>query len=74
MPYRSAYAAAKHAIIGFYDALRAEVFAAGIGVSVILPGYVRSNVSLSALTGDGSTHVSVSACCSAVCRLLCWHG
>lgn len=55
-PYRSAYAAAKHAIIGFYDALRAEVFAAGIGVSVILPGYVRSNVSLSALTGDGSTH------------------
>lgn len=55
-PYRSAYAAAKHALIGFCDSLRAEVFASGIGVSVILPGYVRSNVSLSALTGDGSAH------------------
>lgn len=55
-PYRSAYAAAKHAIIGFYDALRAEVFASGVGVSVILPGFVRSNVSVAALTGDGSSH------------------
>lgn len=58
-PYRSAYAAAKHAILGFYDALRAEVHAAGIGVSVIFPGFVRTNVSLSALTADGSVHNQV---------------
>jgi short-subunit dehydrogenase len=55
-PYRSAYAAAKHAITGFYDALRAEVHDAGIAVSVLYPGFVRSNVSLAALTGDGSPH------------------
>lgn len=55
-PYRSAYAAAKHAIVGFYDALRAEVFDSGLHVSVIFPGFVRTSVSLSALTADGSTH------------------
>jgi short-subunit dehydrogenase len=55
-PYRSAYAAAKHAIAGFYDALRAETFDSGIRVSVIYPGFVKSNVSLSALTGSGEAH------------------
>lgn len=55
-PYRSAYAAAKHAIVGFYDALRAEVFDAGVSVSIIFPGFVRTNVSLSAITADGSVH------------------
>jgi dehydrogenase/reductase SDR family protein 7B len=55
-PYRSAYAAAKHAIAGFYDALRAETHDSGIRVSVIYPGFVRSNVSLSALTGTGREH------------------
>ena len=55
-PYRSAYAAAKHAIAGFYDALRAETFENGIRVSVIYPGFVKSNVSLSALTGAGHEH------------------
>lgn len=55
-PYRSAYSAAKHAITGFYDALRAEVFDAGIKVAVLFPGFVKTNVSLSALKGDGSAH------------------
>lgn len=55
-PYRSAYAAAKHAIVGFHDALRAEVFDAGVQVSVIFPGFVRTNVSVAALKGDGSLH------------------
>ncbi len=55
-PYRSAYAAAKHAISGFYDSLRAEVHDAGIQVAVIYPGFVRTEVSLSALKGDGSLH------------------
>lgn len=55
-PYRSAYASAKHAIIGFHDALRAEVHAAGLKVSVLCPGFVRTNVSLSALTADGTPH------------------
>jgi short-subunit dehydrogenase len=60
-PYRSAYASAKHAIIGFHDALRAEVHAAGLKVSVLCPGFVRTNVSLSALTADGTPHGKVDA-------------
>lgn len=53
-PMRSAYAASKHALQGFFDALRAEVLEQGIHVTVICPGFVNTNVSLNALTGDGS--------------------
>jgi len=53
-PYRSAYAASKHALHGFYDALRAEHHDDGLKVSIILPGFVRTNISYNALTGDGT--------------------
>ncbi len=53
-PYRSGYGAAKHALHGFYDVLRAEHHEDNIKVSVILPGYIRTEISLNALTGDGS--------------------
>lgn len=53
-PFRSSYAASKHALHGFYDALRAEHFKDNIKVSIILPGYVRTQISFNALMGDGS--------------------
>jgi len=49
-PMRSAYAAAKHALHGFFDCLRAEVAADGIKVTLLTPGYIRTNISLYALT------------------------
>jgi dehydrogenase/reductase SDR family protein 7B len=49
-PMRSAYAAAKHALHGFFDCLRAEVAADGIKVTILTPGYIRTNISLYALT------------------------
>lgn len=49
-PMRSAYAAAKHALHGFFDCLRAEVSPAGIKVTILTPGYIRTNISLYALT------------------------
>jgi short-subunit dehydrogenase len=53
---RTAYCAAKHACVGYYDALRAEIEKAyGVGVSVVTPGSVRTAVAANALTGDGST-------------------
>ncbi|MBX3010289.1 MAG: SDR family oxidoreductase [Caldilineaceae bacterium] len=55
-PRRSAYAASKHALHGYFDALRAEVYADGLRVTVVCPGYVKTNLSLSALTGDGNQH------------------
>ena len=53
-PYRSAYAASKHALHGFFDSLRAELYPDGIRVSLICPGYVHTNVTINALRGDGS--------------------
>ncbi len=55
-PQRSGYAAAKHALQGFMDSLRAEVHAAGLRVLVASPGYVNTDVSRNALRGDGTLH------------------
>jgi len=55
-PLRSAYCASKHALHGFFDALRAEVYDKNIYVTLICPGFVRTEVSLHALRGDGSEH------------------
>ncbi|OOQ61600.1 SDR family oxidoreductase [Mucilaginibacter pedocola] len=52
-PLRSAYAAAKHALHGYFDCLRAEVTKHGIKVTLLTPGYIRTNIYLSAVTGDG---------------------
>jgi len=55
-PGRSSYAASKHALHGFYDALRAEVTDQGIGIHMICPGYIRTDISVNALSGDGTIH------------------
>ncbi|MEM9936145.1 MAG: SDR family NAD(P)-dependent oxidoreductase, partial [Bacteroidota bacterium] len=55
-PMRSAYCAAKHAVIGFMDALRAEVHADNIKVMVVTPGSIQTNISINALEGDGKKH------------------
>lgn len=52
-PWRSAYCAAKHALHGFYDALRAEVFQHNIKVTVICPGFVSTNIAFNALNNKG---------------------
>lgn len=53
-PRRSAYAASKHALHGFFDSLRAEVHENNIKVTLACPGYVKTNVSINALTADGT--------------------
>jgi len=53
-PMRSGYAAAKHALHGFFDALRAELYNQNILVTIICPGFIQTNISIHALTGDGS--------------------
>ncbi|MFM7854700.1 MAG: SDR family oxidoreductase [Flammeovirgaceae bacterium] len=53
-PYRSGYAAAKHALHGFFDSLRAEVWRENIFVTMICPGWIRTNITLNALVGDGA--------------------
>ena len=53
-PMRSAYAAAKHALHGFFDCLRAEVSSQNIKVTILTPGYIKTNVALNAITKDGT--------------------
>ncbi|XP_070618031.1 dehydrogenase/reductase SDR family member 7B-like isoform X2 [Erythrolamprus reginae] len=56
IPFRSAYAASKHATQAFFDCLRAEVERFNIDVTVISPGYIQTNLSLNAVTADGSQY------------------
>lgn len=52
-PYRTGYAASKHALHGFYDSLRAEL-PEHVSVTILCPGFVRTDVSINALTGSGA--------------------
>jgi short-subunit dehydrogenase len=53
-PFRSAYCGAKHALHGFFDALRLEHDKDNVKVTMICPGFVNTNVARNALTADGS--------------------
>ncbi|HOD47085.1 MAG TPA: SDR family oxidoreductase [Opitutaceae bacterium] len=53
-PMRSSYSAAKHALHGYFDSLRAEVWREGIRVTLVCPGYVDTAISKHALAADGS--------------------
>ncbi len=55
-PYRSGYNAAKKALHGLFDALRAEEHRNAIGVSLIVLSSVRTDVSINALRADGSAY------------------
>lgn len=55
-PRRSAYAASKHALHGFFNALRAEVYNDGLRVTIVCPGYIKTNLSYNALTGEGGAY------------------
>ncbi|RFC46820.1 MAG: Short-chain dehydrogenase, partial [Verrucomicrobia bacterium] len=55
-PGRSTYAASKHALHGYFDSLRAEVWRTGVMVTLVCPGYVRTKVSDNALDARGEKH------------------
>jgi len=56
IPTRAAYCAAKHALQGFFDSLRAEVWRDNIRVTLICPTGVRTHIGDNALTGAGTRH------------------
>jgi dehydrogenase/reductase SDR family protein 7B len=53
-PMRSGYSAAKHALHGWFESMRAEHRADGIVVTIACPGFIRTGISRNALTADGS--------------------
>ena len=54
-PYRSGYAASKHALHGFFDSLRAENYKKNIFVTIPTPGFIRTNISINAVTETGES-------------------
>lgn len=56
---RSAYAASKHALHGFFESLRFEESPNGIGVTMVCPGFIKTDLSLHAVTGDGKLQGSM---------------
>jgi len=53
-PLRSAYAASKHALHGFFESLYLESKGEGIQVTMVNPGRIKTQVSVNALTKDGT--------------------
>ena len=58
-PLRSAYCAAKHALFGFYESLELEY--PNINVTFLIPGRINTQISKSALMGDGTAHAKMDA-------------
>jgi short-subunit dehydrogenase len=55
-PKRSSYCASKHAVRGYYDALRAELVGTGVGVTIVCPGYINTEITERALSANGQQH------------------
>ena len=53
VPTRTGYAASKHAMQGFFDSLRIELFGSGVDVLVVSPGFVGTDIRARALGADG---------------------
>jgi len=54
--YRTAYAASKHALHGWFESLRAEVFDEGLRVTMVCPGFVKTEIAKKALEAAGKTY------------------
>lgn len=60
-PFRSYYAASKHALHGFYEALSLELKQTDIHVTMVCPGRIKTEISKNALTGEGKAHAQMDA-------------
>lgn len=56
VPLRAGYSGSKHALHGFFDALRSEVYQDNIKILLVNPGYVNTNISINALTEHGKKY------------------
>lgn len=55
-PMRAGYCGSKHALHGFFDALRAEIYDQNIRVLLVCPGYIKTDISINAFAADGAKH------------------
>jgi len=55
-PLRTAYCASKHAVQGYFEALRAELYPKNVKVTIVSPGRVYTNISVNAIDKNGKSH------------------
>ena len=55
-PLRTAYCASKHALQGFFEALRAELYDKNVKITIVSPGRVYTNISLNAIDKEGKKY------------------
>ena len=77
---RSAYSASKHALQGYFETLRAELYQDNVQVTIVCPGRVKTDISVHSLIGDGQTYgkmdkgqaqgVPVEKCASIIVRAI----
>lgn len=60
LPGRTGYSASKFAMNGFMESLRTELMHTGVHVMVACPGFTTSNIRVTALSKDGSSHGETS--------------
>ena len=58
-PYRSGYAAAKHALMGYFETLQTENAVKGLRYTIVSPGRINTAISKAALTKDGTPHLKI---------------
>lgn len=56
--FRSAYSASKHALHGYFDSLRSEI-TPEVKITIVCPGFIKTNVTYNALKADGSRQDSM---------------
>lgn len=60
LPGRTGYSASKFAMNGFIESLRTELLKTGVNVLLACPGFTASNIRVTALAKDGSSHGETS--------------
>lgn len=55
-PRRSFYSASKHAMHGWFESLREETLGTGLEITMLVPGWVRTEISEQALEANGVKH------------------
>ena len=53
VPRIAAYAASKHALIGFFETLRSEIYNTEIKITIVIPGIINTEITAHAVTGSG---------------------
>lgn len=79
-PMLTTYAASKFAVKGYFESLRYELEKYGVQVLLIIPGFMKTDITIKSLTGDGSQFgqnsitneigLSVDKCANKICNAL----